>query len=638
MQHDGWLETYLHSRFPTHELVFRNLGFSGDELTAPAALAVVRHPRPVAGRIGAGARAEPTGHSQRRAREPLRDDQHQADVVFAFFGYNESFAGEAGLDKFKKDLDTFIKHTLAQKYNGKSAPRLVLFSPIAHEDLKTPTCPTARRTTSASNCTRRRWPRSPRPTASPSWTCSIRRATSTPRPSQPLTINGIHLNEQGNEAVAEIIDQALFGGDRTEARRQSAGEAPPGRPGQELLLVQPLSHHGRLQRLRRPGLRDAITDQQSNYEDQQREMEVLDVMTANRDKRIWAVAQGKRPQGRRQQHAAVHPRRRPTSPAPGRTASIIFLDGEEAIKKMTVAKGMKVNAVRLREGVSRAGQAGADGVRRARAGCGWPSGRAIRTGSPKEEMNDKILIFEDTKGDRQGRQVHRLRRPPELSDRLRVLQRRRPRRPGAGPDLPQGHQGRRQGRPARARAARPGLGRHAPHRQQLRRSIRAARSTSRKARSITRRSRRPTARRCAAPMPASIRYEPRTQKFDVYVTYGFANPHGHVFDRWGQDIVVDGTGANPYHGALFSGHLDYPQKHAHPPQVYKQRTAALPRRRNPVQPALPRGEPGQSAGAPTSSASRASCSTSSRTRAPASPAPRSSRSSPPPIRTSARRT
>src|SRR5258708_2150945 len=32
MQHDGWLETYIHSRFPKHDLVFRNLGFSGDEL------------------------------------------------------------------------------------------------------------------------------------------------------------------------------------------------------------------------------------------------------------------------------------------------------------------------------------------------------------------------------------------------------------------------------------------------------------------------------------------------------------------------------------------------------------------------------------------------------------------------------
>src|SRR5215831_4195857 len=33
MQHDGWLETMIQSRYPKHELVFRNLGFSGDELT-----------------------------------------------------------------------------------------------------------------------------------------------------------------------------------------------------------------------------------------------------------------------------------------------------------------------------------------------------------------------------------------------------------------------------------------------------------------------------------------------------------------------------------------------------------------------------------------------------------------------------
>src|ERR1051325_1717626 len=33
MQHDGWLETYFYSRFPKDNLSFRNLGFSGDELT-----------------------------------------------------------------------------------------------------------------------------------------------------------------------------------------------------------------------------------------------------------------------------------------------------------------------------------------------------------------------------------------------------------------------------------------------------------------------------------------------------------------------------------------------------------------------------------------------------------------------------
>src|SRR6202030_4872157 len=38
---------------------------------------------------------------------------------------------------------------------------------------------------------------------------------------------------------------------------------------------------------------EKYADKQSNYEDQQRELEILDVMTANRDKRIWALAQGK---------------------------------------------------------------------------------------------------------------------------------------------------------------------------------------------------------------------------------------------------------------------------------------------------------------------------------------------------------
>ena len=59
----------------------------------------------------------------------------KADTILAFFGYNESFEGPAGLENFKGELDAFITHTLAQKYNGGSAPRLVLVSPIAFEDL-----------------------------------------------------------------------------------------------------------------------------------------------------------------------------------------------------------------------------------------------------------------------------------------------------------------------------------------------------------------------------------------------------------------------------------------------------------------------------------------------------------------------
>ncbi len=46
---------------------------------------------------------------------------------------------------------------------------------------------------------------------------------------------------------------------------------------------------------------------QSNRANMAREMQILDVMTANRDKVIWVAGPGQGRQGGRQQHAAVHP-------------------------------------------------------------------------------------------------------------------------------------------------------------------------------------------------------------------------------------------------------------------------------------------------------------------------------------------
>src|SRR5438046_7866649 len=70
MQHHGWLETLIQNRFQEHNLVFRDLGFAGDELTVRLRSA------------GFGSPDEWLTSSK-------------ADVIFAFFGYNESFAGPA---------------------------------------------------------------------------------------------------------------------------------------------------------------------------------------------------------------------------------------------------------------------------------------------------------------------------------------------------------------------------------------------------------------------------------------------------------------------------------------------------------------------------------------------------------------
>src|SRR5262249_2101966 len=113
MQYYGHFETLLHGRFPDLELVVHNLGFSADELAL--------RPRQ--------AHFDDHGHT-------LADEK--PDVLFAAFGFNESFAGPAGLERFKGDLENFIKVSTTTPYNGKEPPRLVLLSPIAHEDLKDP--------------------------------------------------------------------------------------------------------------------------------------------------------------------------------------------------------------------------------------------------------------------------------------------------------------------------------------------------------------------------------------------------------------------------------------------------------------------------------------------------------------------
>ena len=85
MQYDGWLETMLHARFPKHELVIRNLGFSGDEVTTRLRSKNFGSPDE-----WLSGHAAPIGGYQDNR---LDGANTKADVIFAFFGYNESYAG-----------------------------------------------------------------------------------------------------------------------------------------------------------------------------------------------------------------------------------------------------------------------------------------------------------------------------------------------------------------------------------------------------------------------------------------------------------------------------------------------------------------------------------------------------------------
>lgn len=60
--------------------------------------------------------------------------EHKTDVIIACFGMGESFEGKEGVELFKTDLAKLLKSYQGQRYNGESAVKIVLVSPIAYED------------------------------------------------------------------------------------------------------------------------------------------------------------------------------------------------------------------------------------------------------------------------------------------------------------------------------------------------------------------------------------------------------------------------------------------------------------------------------------------------------------------------
>ncbi len=547
MQNDGWLETLIQAQFPNDELVFRNLAFSGDELTL---------------RLRSANFGSPDEHLAK----------HKADVIFAFFGFNESFAGPGGLEKFKKDLTQFIHDTRQHKYNGKSAPQIVLFSPIAQEDLHNPNLPDG----SANNKHIQIYTAAIQDVAGREQVACVDLYHPSldlyAKSSRPLTINGIHLNAYGDKLLAPVIVHALFP-DQSPAK-QEAARLEKIRAAvldkdfywfNRYRTVDGYNVYGGRSQLK-------YVDDISNWDVMQREMEVLDVMTANRDKRVWAVAQGgdlKVDDSNTPPFIEVESNK----PGPGPEGTYSYLDPEAAIEHMKVPQGLKVNLFASEKDFP----ALAEPVQMAfdTKGRLWVAVMpAYPHWRPKDEMTDKVLILEDT--DQDGR-----------ADKCVVF--------ANHLNVPTGLEFYRDGL---LLAQAPYIeflkdtdgDDHADFRERVLGGIDSA-DTHHTANSFVldpggalyfqegtfHHTQVETLEGPVRNVNAGVyRYEPRSERFGVYVAYNFANPHGHVFDRWGQDFVTDGTGADTYDAALFSGKTYFPKKHNRPPRVYKQRTRPCP--------------------------------------------------------------
>jgi hypothetical protein len=77
------------------------------------------------------AATKPKGHFP--TPDQWLSDLH-AEVVLCFFGFNSSFDGPRQADRFKKELDAYIKHLKSMPF-GQSAPQIALISPTAVESV-----------------------------------------------------------------------------------------------------------------------------------------------------------------------------------------------------------------------------------------------------------------------------------------------------------------------------------------------------------------------------------------------------------------------------------------------------------------------------------------------------------------------
>ncbi len=373
MQHSGWTEALVQTALKDKSLAFRNLSLSGD--------------RP---------------NSRPRSKNFTSEDNYlkhiKADTIFCFFGYNESFDNQP--EKHQAELKKMVDRYKKLKPNGKSEPRIVLFSPIAFQNLNDPNLPTGiahnKRLKAITEATRKAAEES-NVTFVDLYTPTLALYQSTDK---KLTLNGAHLNDDGYRELGEIINQAL-------THKEVDSSKVPTKLLQAVLDKNLHWHH----RYRAVDGNDVwggrsklkFVDGQSNATVLQHELTMLDVMTANRDLGIWSLANNK---SHKLDDSNVPKPIKVISNVGGGSKSssaakegdLEYLSGEESLAKMHVPEGFKVNLFASEKEFPQLAnpvqlQVGAEGHLWAAV---WPT---YPKWEPKKEMGDAILTLKDTNGD-----------------------------------------------------------------------------------------------------------------------------------------------------------------------------------------------------------------------------------------------
>ncbi len=537
MQHHNYWETLLQSRFPDRELVVRNLCFPGDE------------PAERLRSLNFGSPDDHLSHSK-------------ASVILFFFGYGESFAGEKGRTSFAAELKKLVEDTKAKDYSGQGAPRMVLVSPIAFEPTGDPNLPDG----AEHNQRLEAYTQTMRKVAQETGVGFVDLFTPTKalfeQSADRLTLNGFHLNDAGYRKLAPILDRGLFGGsERVEinARLREAIADKNFHWWHRYRAVNGYSIYGKRGAAGSDGT-------YNNTDVMERERVILDQLCALRDRRIWQIAQGREVPEQVDDSSTlpfIEPKTNvggandPNIKA-GKLGSLDYLPAAEQQKRFKLAEGYEINLVASEEQFPELANPVA--INFDNQGRLWVATmQSYPQWKPKTKLDDKLLILEDHDQDGRadackvfagglhqptgfeiGRDGVFVAQQPDVlflqdtdgDDREDVRIRRL-----VGFDTADSHHG------ISSFEWGPGGGLYFQEGTFKQSQVESIEGIVRLG-------------------DAGVwRYDPRTENFQVHVSLAFANPWGHVFDRWGQNFIADASPGDNFWAAPISGFVAYPDKH-----------------------------------------------------------------------------
>lgn len=363
----GHFETLLHARFPQQRLVVRNFCIPADEV---------------------GIRQRSTDYT--KLDDPLA--AFGADTFLCFFGFNESFAGSAGVEQFKADYTRFLAD-FAKTYprdDSGAKPRFVLVSPAAFEGADDGSLPDGK----SENANLQLYTAAVAEVAREHGLALVDLLESTnalfaQQPGLQFTVNGAHQNEAGDREVAQLLDRALFG---------TTNPATIGSPAYEQLRAAVndkswvhLQDYRMLNGWYVYGGRRTL-----DTETFPREIVKIRNMAAVRDGVVWSLAQGRdaKPDDSKTGELYTPPSGFGTKPR-SEPKELKYLSPEESIATMKVPAGYEVQLVaseREFPALAKPDQINFDSKGRLWVSC-MPTYPQWKPGDPKP--SDRLLILDD---------------------------------------------------------------------------------------------------------------------------------------------------------------------------------------------------------------------------------------------------